>query len=135
MIIRDVSREQNTQRACSSRWSNPTGSSCRDCPPPHQRRGVPCSWSHTPWAGLNALLFVTPGHIDLAAASNKIRHGVTATSTDKLRVTMTTVGPSPSGGIPGQALTGPGALDVVNNPVLEYLSPQRGRHKNMATSA
>jgi len=65
---------------------------------------------------------VSTGHIDLNAANNKIKHGVTARPEDRLRVTLTTEGPDEDGNVPLSALTGGSAVDIFNTIVLEYIS-------------
>lgn len=65
---------------------------------------------------------VMTGHIDLNAANNKIKHGITARPEDKLRLTIATKPPNADGSIPLSHLTGPSALDVFDTIVLEYIS-------------
>lgn len=65
---------------------------------------------------------VSSGHIDLNAANNKIKHGITARLEDKLRLTLTTHAPDEHGNVPLSALTGASAFDVINTIALEYIS-------------
>lgn len=69
-----------------------------------------------------AMLLVSREHIDLAAASHKIRHGATTTAYNDRRVLFTKERPDRRGKIPLEALQPPNSLDVVNNPVVEYIS-------------
>lgn len=71
---------------------------------------------------MRASEIVMTGHIDLNAANNKIKHGVTARPEDKLRVTIATKPPNADGSIPLSHLTGPSSLDVFDTIVLEYIS-------------
>lgn len=65
---------------------------------------------------------VSTGHIDLNAANNKIKHGVTARLEDKMRLTMT-LEPFPDDGrVPLSALTGKTALTIFDTTVVEYIS-------------
>jgi hypothetical protein len=65
---------------------------------------------------------VSTGNIDLNAANNKIKHGVTARPEDKLRLTLTTQPPDEDGNVPLSALTSESALDIFDTVVLEYIS-------------
>lgn len=75
---------------------------------------------------------VSTGHIDLNAANNKIKHGITARPEDQLRVTMTTEAPDQDGNIPLSALTSQSAMDIFDTTVLEYITrppSQKGQER------
>ena len=74
-----------------------------------------------------AMLIVSPGHLDLAGASNKIRHGITTTSSNDTRVTFTTSSIIDPAQIPLEALTGETATDLINSPILQYISRPPGK--------
>ncbi|MGC0141404.1 hypothetical protein [Pseudactinotalea sp. Z1732] len=65
---------------------------------------------------------VMTGQIDLNAANNKIKHGITARPEDKLRLTIATKPPNADGSMPLSHLAGPSSLDVFDTIVLEYIS-------------
>jgi hypothetical protein len=65
---------------------------------------------------------VSTGHIDLNAANNKIKHGITARPEGRMRITFTTETPDQNGNVPLSALTGESALDVFDTVVLEYIT-------------
>jgi len=71
---------------------------------------------------IRAAELVSSGPIDLNAANNKIKHGVSARPEAKLRITFTTQPPDEDGNVPIGALSGDSAFDVVDSIVLEYLS-------------
>ncbi len=70
---------------------------------------------------VRAAELVSSGQIDLNAANNKIKHGITARPEDRLRLTLTTHAPDEHGNVPLSALTGASAFDVINTIVLEYI--------------
>lgn len=71
---------------------------------------------------VRAAELVSSGHIDLNAANNKIKHGISARPEAKLRITFTTQPPDGDGNVSLATLTGDSAFDVVDSIVLEYLS-------------
>ena len=82
------------------------------------------------WLQLSADLL--GGHaLDLNAAHNKIKHGLAVRGRDDLRVTLTTSPPNPDGSVALSSLTGPGAIDIFDTPVLEVLAraPKHEGHK------
>ncbi|GAA3675092.1 hypothetical protein EU513_15215 [Yimella sp. RIT 621] len=76
---------------------------------------------------------VLPGHLDVNAAYNKIKHGVAARPEDSLRLTFTNEPPSPEGEVKLSALTGDSAFDLFDTTVLEFISrpgSAKGEEKN-----
>jgi len=69
-----------------------------------------------------AISLLTPGDIDLQAAHNKVKHGLAVRARADMRVTFTKQGPNDAGEVPLSALTGEGAADVFDQPVLELLA-------------
>lgn len=63
------------------------------------------------------------GHeLQLNAAHNKVKHGLSVRARDNLKVSFTTTPPSADGTIPVSALTGPGVVDIFDRPVIEVLA-------------
>jgi hypothetical protein len=72
------------------------------------------------------------GHeLQLNAAHNKIKHGLSVRARDDLKVSFTTTPPSADGTIPVGALTGPNVVDIFDRPVIEVLAqaPQVDGHR------
>lgn len=82
------------------------------------RKAVSTAWD---WV-VRAIEIVMTGHVDLNAANNKIKHGVTARPEDRLRLTIATKPPNEDGSMPLSHLTGPSSFDVFDTIVLEYIS-------------
>lgn len=85
------------------------------------------AWIHRAWD------LVLPGHLDVNAAHNKIKHGVSARAEDSLRVTVTSEPPSAGGEVKLSALTGDSAFDLFDTTVLEFISRPgnaKGEEKN-----
>ncbi|MFC0582737.1 hypothetical protein [Micrococcoides hystricis] len=63
------------------------------------------------------------GHeLQLNAAHNKVKHGLSVRARDDLKVSFVTTPPSPDGTIPVGVLTGPDAVDIFDRPVIEVLA-------------
>lgn len=63
------------------------------------------------------------GHqLDLSAAHNKVKHGFAVRARDDMRVTFSTTPPRSDGTLPLSAVSGEGAVDLIDRPVLEVLS-------------
>jgi hypothetical protein len=63
------------------------------------------------------------GHeLQLNAAHNKVKHGLSVRARDDLKVSFVTTPPSADGTIPVGALTGPDAVDIFDRPVIEVLA-------------
>lgn len=63
------------------------------------------------------------GHeLQLNAAHNKVKHGLSVRARDDLKVSFTTVPPRSDGTMPLSALTGPDAVDIFDRPVIEVLA-------------
>lgn len=63
------------------------------------------------------------GHeLQLNAAHNKVKHGLSVRARDDLKVSFTTVPPRSNGTIPLSALAGPDAVDIFDRPVIEVLA-------------
>jgi hypothetical protein len=73
------------------------------------------------WLGYAAAL-LSPAAINLQAGHNKIKHGLAVRARSDMRVTFVTTPPQPDGSIPLSAFTGPGAVDIFDQPVLESLA-------------
>ncbi|MCC9205969.1 hypothetical protein [Arthrobacter sp. zg-Y769] len=72
------------------------------------------------------------GHeLQLNAAHNKVKHGLSVRARNDLKVSFSTTPPSADGTIPISALTGPDAIDVFDRPVIEVLAtaPKIDGHK------
>lgn len=69
-----------------------------------------------------AMLIVSQGHIDMAAASNKIRHGAIITASNDRRIELITGPLEDPSRIPRSAFNHPSASPLTKSPVLEYLS-------------
>lgn len=65
---------------------------------------------------------VSSGPIDLNAANNKIKHGITARAEDQLRATFMTAELDADGNVPLSALSGPGAVPLIDTIALDYIS-------------
>lgn len=75
----------------------------------------------TEWIAYAATL-LSPAEIDLNAGHNKVKHGLAVRARSDMRVTFVTTPPGPDGAIPESAFTGPGAMDIFDQPVLELLT-------------
>ena len=73
------------------------------------------------WLGYAAGL-LSPAAIDLRAGHNKVKHGLAVRARSEMRVTFVTTPPNADGSIPLSAFTGPGAVDIFDQPVLELLA-------------
>ncbi len=73
------------------------------------------------WIGYAARL-LSPAAIDLQAGHNKVKHGLAVRARSDMRVTFVTRPPNADGSIPLSAFTGPEAVDIFDQPVLELLS-------------
>lgn len=63
------------------------------------------------------------GHeLQLNAAHNKVKHGLSVRARDDLKVSFVTTPPSADGTIPVGVLTGPDAVDIFDRPVIEVLA-------------
>jgi len=63
------------------------------------------------------------GHeLQLNAAHNKVKHGLSVRARDDLKVSFVTTPPSADGTIPVGALTGPDTVDIFDRPVIEVLA-------------
>lgn len=63
------------------------------------------------------------GHeLQLNAAHNKVKHGLSVRARDDLKVTLVTTPLSTDGTLPVGALTGPDAVDIFDRPVIEVLA-------------
>ncbi|MGO3153439.1 MAG: hypothetical protein ACTIJJ_12605 [Galactobacter sp.] len=63
------------------------------------------------------------GHeLQLNAAHNKVKHGLSVRARDDLKVSFVTTPPRADGTIPVGALTGPDAVDIFDRPVIEVLA-------------
>ncbi|MFA6575821.1 MAG: hypothetical protein WCS84_10410 [Nocardioides sp.] len=73
------------------------------------------------WLGYAAGL-LSPGEIDLQAGHNKVKHGLAVRARSDMRVTFVTTPPNEDGTVPLSAFTGPDAVDIFDQPVLELLA-------------
>ncbi len=73
------------------------------------------------WIGYAAAL-LSPAEIDLQAGHNKVKHGLAVRARSDLRVTFLTTPPNEDGTVPVSAFTGPDAIDIFDQPVLELLA-------------
>jgi hypothetical protein len=73
------------------------------------------------WLGYAARL-LSPAEIDLQAGHNKVKHGLAVRARSDMRVTFLTTPPNADGSVPLSALTGPDAIDIFDQPVLELLA-------------
>lgn len=72
---------------------------------------------------LNFAIALLVGHeLQLNAAHNKVKHGLSVRARDDLKVTFATTPPNADGTIPVGALTGPDAVDIFDCPVIEVLA-------------
>ena len=69
-----------------------------------------------------AIHLVSSGQLDLNAANNKIKHGITARPEDKMRVTLMTQPPNDDGSVRLSALTGDTSFELIDTIALEYIS-------------
>jgi hypothetical protein len=73
------------------------------------------------WIGYAAAL-LSPAEIDLQAGHNKVKHGLAVRTRPTMRVTFMTTPPNADGSVPLSSLTGPDAITIFDQPVLELLS-------------
>lgn len=73
------------------------------------------------WLAYAARL-LSPAAIDLQAGHNKVKHGLAVRARSDMRVTFTTTPPHEDGSVPLSSLTGPNAIDIFDQPVLELLA-------------
>ncbi len=72
---------------------------------------------------------LSPAEIDFQAAHNKVKHGLAVRARADLKITFTTTPPNEDGSVPLSALTGAGAIDIFDQPVVELLaSPKVDGH-------
>ena len=72
---------------------------------------------------LNFAIALLVGHeLQLNAAHNKVKHGLSVRARDDLKVTFATTPPNADGTIPVGALTGPDTVDIFDCPVIEVLA-------------
>lgn len=65
---------------------------------------------------------LTGNELQLNAAHNKVKHGLSVRARDDLKVSLATAPPNADGTIPVSALTGPNVLDIFDRPVIEVLA-------------
>ncbi|MDQ1106621.1 hypothetical protein [Nocardioides zeae] len=70
----------------------------------------------------HAANLMSPAEIDLHAAHNKVKHGLAVRARSDMRVSFVTTPPRADGTVPLSAFTGPGVLDIFDQPVLEFLT-------------
>lgn len=73
------------------------------------------------WLGYAAGL-LSPAEIDLQAGHNKAKHGLAVRARSDMRVTFVPTPPNEDGTVPLSAFTGPAAVDIFDQPVLEFLA-------------
>jgi len=73
------------------------------------------------WLGYAAGL-LGPAEIDVQAGHNKVKHGLAVRARSDMRVTFLTTPPNADGAVPLSAFTGPDAIDIFDQPVLELLA-------------
>jgi hypothetical protein len=73
------------------------------------------------WLGYAAGL-LSPAEIDLQAGHNKVKHGLAVRTRSDMRVTFLTTPPNADGSVPLSSLTGPDAINIFDQPVLELLA-------------
>ncbi|UUZ58716.1 hypothetical protein [Nocardioides sp. B-3] len=73
------------------------------------------------WLGYAAGL-LSPAEIDLQAGHNKAKHGLAVRARSDMRVAFVTTPPNEDGNLPLSAFAGPDAVDIFDQPVLEFLA-------------
>lgn len=73
------------------------------------------------WIGY-AIGLLSPAEIDVQAGHNKVKHGLAVRARSDVRITFLTTPPNQDGTVPLSAFTGPGAVDIFDQPVLELLA-------------
>ncbi|MGY5884166.1 hypothetical protein [Modestobacter lacusdianchii] len=73
------------------------------------------------WIGYAAGL-LSPAEIDLQAGHNKVKHGLAVRTRPDMRVTFLKTAPNADGTVPLSSLTGPDAINIFDQPVLELLA-------------
>ena len=74
------------------------------------------------WLHYAATLLSTGVPIDLQAGHNKVKHGLAVRARSDMRLVLLATGPDADGSIPLSAFTGPGVVDIFDQPVLEVLA-------------
>lgn len=74
------------------------------------------------WLDYAVTLLSTGAPIDPQAGHNKAKHGLAVRARSDMRLVFTTTGPAADGSIPLSAFTGPGVVDIFDQPVLEVLT-------------
>ncbi|MGJ7442932.1 hypothetical protein [Aquipuribacter sp. MA13-6] len=74
------------------------------------------------WLHYAATLLSTGVPIDLQAGHNKVKHGLAVRARSDMRLVSLPTGPDADGTIPLSAFTGPGVVDIFDQPVLEVLA-------------
>lgn len=69
-----------------------------------------------------AMELLSPAEIDLQAGHNKVKNGLAVRARSDLRITFLATPPNQDGSVPLSALTGPNAIDIFDQPVLELLA-------------
>ena len=112
-----VPRRRTRASGCSARWLNPERlETARSSPEIVDACNV-----FVEWLGYAARL-LSPAEIDLQAGHNKVKHGLAVRARSDMRVTFMTTPPNADGSVPLSAFTGPGAIDIFDQPVLELLA-------------
>ena len=73
------------------------------------------------WLGYAAELLGS-AEIDLQAGHNKVKHGLAVRTGPDMRVTFLKTSPNADGAVPLSSLTGPDAINIFDQPVLELLA-------------
>jgi hypothetical protein len=71
----------------------------------------------------HAVYLLTRNDINVNAGNNKAKHGMAIRARDDLRVMFSKEGPDASGGIAESVLNGSDAVDILDRPLLQLLSP------------
>ena len=69
-----------------------------------------------------AIELLSPAEIDLQVGHNKVKHGLAVRARSDMRVTLMGTPLNEDGTVPLSALTGPNAIDVFDQPMLEFLA-------------
>lgn len=91
----------------------------------NQALNVIGDWLH------HAMTLLVRDDININAAHNKVKHGLSVRTRDDLRLTFTTQAPNADGTVPLSALTGDKAFDIFDTPTIDYLArpPRKGNRK------
>lgn len=68
-----------------------------------------------------AARLLSPNEIDLQAGHNKVKHGLAVRARSDMRITVMATPPNADGSVPLSAFTGPDAIDIFDQPVLEFI--------------